>query len=101
MTLTASAVTSFPMPSPGMIASFMSHGLDRERHPHASRYTQRREAALRLPADHFIQQCDDDAGAGAANRVAERDGPAVDVQLVHRNRQVLENGEHLRGERFV
>ena len=111
-TLTASAVTSFPIPSPAMTAILTSATglycrlstadcLDRHRHSHAAADAQRREPRRRPAALHFVQQRDDDARAGAADRMAERDRAAVDVQLLRGDRHVLQHREHLRGERFV
>ncbi len=42
-----------------------------------------------------------DAGAGHAERVAERDRAAVDVELLARDAEVLGRRDHLRGERLV
>ena len=46
-------------------------------------------------------QGDQDARAGAADRVAERNGAAVHVQALRRDGQVLQHGEDLRRERLV
>ena len=42
-----------------------------------------------------------DAGAGHAERVAEGDGAAVDVELVPRDAELVADGHDLRGERLV
>src|SRR4051794_34332918 len=72
-----------------------------DRHSHSPAHTERRQAAPRLPSAHLIKQCDDDAGAGAADGVSQRDGAAVDVQLLAWNRFVTQDGKHLRCECFV
>src|SRR6516225_3573768 len=108
ITFTASAVTSLPIPSPGMTAirSPMSQLLplcpfDRERHTHAAAHAQRREAALRVAAHHLVEQRNDDPRTRAPDWMPERDRAAVDVEFLHRDRQVLQHSEDLRCKRFV
>ena len=74
---------------------------DRHRHPQPAADAQRRQAASSIPFLHLVQQRDEDARAGRTNRMSERDGAAVHVQLLERNGQVAENGQHLGRERLV
>lgn len=62
---------------------------------------QRREAFLSVAFDHFVQQGDQHAAAGAADRVAEGDGAAIDVDLAGVPVEFLANCQGLRGEGFV
>ena len=48
-----------------------------------------------------VDQRGHDAGAGHAERVTEGDGAAVDVELVHRDAEVLGRRDDLGGERLV
>ena len=50
---------------------------------------------------HAVEQRGHDAGAGHAERVAERDRAAVHVQLVPRDSELLGRRDHLGGERLV
>src|ERR1700716_350092 len=49
---------------------------------HAAADAKRREAALRVALLHLVQQSHEDAAARGADRVAERDRPAVHVDLL-------------------
>src|SRR5690242_11068757 len=60
------------------------------------------ETELRLAALHLVQQRREDAHAGRADRMAERNAGAVDVQLVALvPAPAFEHAQDLRGERFV
>jgi hypothetical protein len=48
-----------------------------------------------------VQQRDEDAGAGRADRVAERDGAAIDVDAGWVEPKFGDDGEALRGEGLV
>src|SRR5471032_3548208 len=62
---------------------------------------QRRHALLAAGALERADQGDDDARAGGADRVAQRAGAAVDVDLVVRDVEVAHGGHRHGGERFV
>ena len=66
------------------------------RHPQAPADAERGQAAAGVAAVHLVEQGDEDARARAADRVAERDRAAVDVQPIARDRQIREHREHLR-----
>src|SRR5581483_4891717 len=95
-----------------------SHGLDHHRAAQAAADADRGHAALAFRALEDVQQVQHDARAGSADRMAERDRAAVDVELLgvepaHGAVQpellaavalVLPRGEaaeHLRGEGLV
>ena len=50
---------------------------------------------------HLVEQGDDDTGAGAAHRVADGDGAAVDVDLGHVEFQLTGNRDGLGGKGLV
>src|SRR5512147_3346042 len=72
---------------------------------HAATDAKRRESLLRVASLHFVQQRDQHAAARSADRVTERDGTAVDVDLVLVGRlvqaEVLVHGTGLRRESLV
>ena len=53
--------------------------LHRQRNAHAAANAQRRHAAPRLAAHHLVEECHQDARAGRPDRVAQRDGAAIDI----------------------
>src|SRR5258705_13559536 len=59
------------------------------------------DPAPRPPAPHLVQEMRGDAGAGSRQRMADRDGPAVDVGAVAGQAEILLHREILRGERLV
>ena len=67
----------------------------------AAAEAQRREAVAALPARELVEQRRHDPGPARADRVAERDRPAVDVDLVPVEAELPAIGEGLGGERLV
>src|SRR6185369_11209079 len=59
------------------------------------------KAISRVASAHLVQDAGRQLGAGAAERVAKRDGAPVDVQAFGVDRQLLETRKHLGGKRFV
>ncbi len=55
---------------------------DRQCHAHAAAYAEGGEAALCFSLQHLVKQSDRDAGAGAADWMAESDRASVDIELV-------------------
>src|ERR1035437_1652187 len=68
---------------------------------HASADTHGDHAVFDVPSRHLAQQGSGELRAGAAERMAERDGAAVDVDLGKIKAEHLDDGERLRGERLV
>src|SRR5262249_19032071 len=75
--------------------------LDLERDAEPAADAQRREAARRAPLLHFMEERDQDARAGRADRVAERDRAAVHVQPVTRELELAVAREDLGREGLV
>src|SRR5262245_9889586 len=78
----------------------LSLSLYRERDAHAAADAERGEAFLRIALLHLVQQRDEDAAARGADRMAERDRPAVHVHLRHVPAHLPVHGDGLRGERL-
>src|SRR5262249_13875953 len=74
---------------------------DAHRNAHAAADTQRGQALFRVALLHLVEQRDQHAPARGADRMAERDPPAVDVDLRGVPAEVLVDGAGLRGERLV
>src|SRR5215472_4712859 len=74
---------------------------DAHRDAHAAADAQRGEAFLRVALLHFEEQRHQHAGAGGADRMAERDRAAIDVDLRGVPAEVLVDRTGLRGERLV
>src|SRR6476469_9193185 len=70
-------------------------------HALAATDAHRLEAELAVTRGQPVEQGRRDAGAGGPERVAEGDGPTVDVELVEVHAQLVRRGQHLRGERLV
>ena len=68
---------------------------------HASAYTHCYHAVPRFAARHLAQQRGRELGSGAAQRMAERDGSAVDVDFRRVDSKHLDDGERLSGKGFV
>ena len=69
---------------------------------HAAADAQGGQALLGIgPFGHLMEQGDDDAGAGAADRVADGDGAAVDIDLLHVEAQLAGHGDGLGGKGLV
>src|SRR5712692_9262844 len=68
---------------------------------HAAADAQRGQAFLGVALLHLVEQRNEDARAGRADRMAERDGAAVDVDLAGVPAEVLVDGAGLGGERLV
>src|SRR6266404_9403813 len=54
---------------------------NRDSHAHAATDTKARKAFLRVTPDHFVQQGHEDSAPGSTDRMTQRDGPAVDIDL--------------------
>src|SRR5215510_8147251 len=75
--------------------------LDAERDAHAAADAERGQALVRIALLHLVQQRDEHTGARGADRVAEGDGAAVDVDLAGVPAEVLVDGAGLGGEGLV
>ncbi len=75
--------------------------LDAHRNAHAAADAKRGEALLGVALLHLIDQRGEDARARGADRVADRDRAAVDVDLVGVPAELLADRKRLRGEGFV
>src|ERR1044072_9426155 len=82
-------------------ASIGSIPLDAEGDAHAAADTQGGEALLGVALLHFVEKGGEDAGARGADRVADRDRAAVDVDLVGVPAELLADRERLGGERLI
>src|ERR1700726_1602938 len=76
--------------------SFQAH-----RDAHAAADAQRGEALLGVALLHLVKQRHQHAGARRADRMADGNGAAVDVDLAGVPAEVLVDGASLRGERLV
>src|SRR5439155_9887510 len=75
--------------------------LYRERHSHPAADAERRQPAPGAAALELVKERDDNSRTGSTDRMTQRNRAPVDVQPIARNRHVLQDSEHLRGERFV
>ena len=73
----------------------------REGHAHAATDAQSRDAALGITLKHLVQERDGDACAGASDRMPERDGATIHIELVAIEIQHTIAGQYLSCERFV
>src|SRR5580765_1062384 len=89
---------SVPFLSKRMSASL---ALDREGDTHAAPDTERRQPPLGVALAHLVKQRDQDAAAGGADRVAQRDGAAVHVDLGRVPAHLAIHRDGLRRECFV
>src|SRR5450830_950725 len=92
--------SSRPMPreAPMMSAVGISGQLDADGRRFAAADAQRRHAALAAAVLQRAQQRDDDARAGGADRVAQRAGAAVHIDLAVRDVQLV-HGRHRHGRK--
>ena len=81
--------------------TFGSVALDAHGDAHAAADAQRGEALLGVAALHLVQQRVEHARAGGADRMADGDGAAVDVDLVGVPAEALVDGAGLGGEGLV
>ena len=87
---------------PGPPAVLPLQALEDTCRAHAAADAQGGQALLGIgPFGHLMEQGDDDAGAGAADRVADGDGAAVDVDLLHVEAQLAGHGDGLGGKGLV
>ena len=63
--------------------------------------TECRQASFRVPALHAVEQRDENARAGSADRVTDRDGATMDVDLVEVPAEFLVDGDRLGREGSV
>src|SRR3954465_673665 len=75
--------------------------LNGEGDAHAAAYAQRCKPPLGVALLHFVKQRDQDAAARGADRMAEGDGAAIDVDLARVPTHLAVHSYSLRGERFV
>src|SRR3954453_12988343 len=78
-----------------------SSPLHAHRDAHAAADAERREALLHVALLHLVQERDQDAGAGGADRMADRDRAAVDVHDLGVPAHVLVDRASLRREGLV
>jgi len=62
---------------------------------------ERSDTALRIARFHRRQQRHQHAGAGGADRMAQRTGAAIDVDIVERDAQFAHRDQRHHGERFI
>src|SRR5215467_13196209 len=75
--------------------------LDDERDPLSPADAERGDAESRIAVLHGVKERHQHTSAARADRVAERDGPAVHVDAVLRDAELTQHAERLRGERLV
>src|SRR4249920_3238910 len=75
--------------------------LDAHCNAHATTDAERGETLLGVALLHFVQQGDQDAGTGRADRMADGDGAAVDIDLGGIPAEVLVDSAGLRRKRLV
>src|SRR3970040_1645087 len=85
----------------GISVAPWSGALYRERDALPAPDAQRHDPALQAVAPHGMQQARRQHGAGGANRVAVRDGAALDVHDVFAQAQLAQAGKRDRGEGLV
>src|SRR5205085_6932134 len=78
-----------------------SAAFDAHRNSHAAADAQRREAFLCIALLHFVEQGHEDARAGRADRMPERDRTAIDVDPVGVPAEIAVDGASLRRESLV
>src|SRR3954469_2392986 len=74
---------------------------DAHRNSHAAADAQRRQALFGVTFLHFVEQRDENARAGRADRMTERDRAAIDVDPVGVPAEIPVNRAGLRGEGLV
>src|SRR5215217_5832493 len=72
-----------------------SQALEESRSPHPTAHAHGDETISCAAALHFVEDCRRELCAGAAERVSERNGAAVDVHTLGVDVQLAETGEHL------
>ena len=92
-------LTAATLPAAAVLES--SVPLDAEGDAHAAADAERGEALLGVALLHLVEQGGQDAGAAGADRVADGDGAAVDVDLVGVPAELLADRERLGGEGLV
>ena len=97
-----STLASSAMPSPREATSSAAlDGLEHRRQALADPDAHRRDPVAAAAAAELVQERGGEAGAGAAERVAEGDRAAVDVEALLVDSELADAGEHLRGEGLV
>src|SRR5207247_6342446 len=75
--------------------------LHNHRNPHPAADAQRCDSVPELPRTQGINQCRQDPRAAGANRMTERDGAAIHVDLRRVEAELAHDRERLDGERLV
>ena len=92
---------SWSGPPNGRVGGVQPEAFDDGRVGHAAALAHRLQTVAAAGALELVEQRGHQASAGAAERMAERDRAAVDVDLAHVGVQLLLPREHDRGERLV
>src|SRR5712692_380234 len=75
--------------------------LDGEGHGVSAAEAERGDAALQIAALQFVEQCDKDSCAACADRMAESDGAAIDVNFFGIELELARDGDGGNREGFV
>src|SRR5262245_4033748 len=94
-------ISGFIPPPDGAGCASGLHVLDQDRDALTAADAGRRDAAAQLLPAQLVHQRQDEAGAGGAERVAERDRPAVHVDLPAVELELLLAAQVLRRESLV
>ena len=84
-----------------LVCAASSCAFQQEREAETTADAERRESESCLSLLHFVDQRRRDPHAGAANRMAQRDRAAVDIQAFRIEVQFTITRDHLGGESFV
>src|SRR5277367_5020815 len=91
--------TKFRQGSPfrhGITTHDSVHSLVYPSRPHPSTNTHRNNPVLRLPSRHLAQKRSRQLGSSTAERMAERDGPSVDINFSRVDTEHLQHRQRLR-----
>src|SRR5918996_31339 len=75
--------------------------LDTHGNAHAAADAKRGEALFGVLLLHLVKQRNQHARAGSADRMADGDGAAIDIDLADIPAEILVHGERLRGEGLI
>src|SRR5262245_4745396 len=85
----------------GRVIGLLLHPLDQQGDSLAAADAERRQAETRAAPPHLVKERDRDARSRRADRMAQRDGAAVDVDAGQVELEIFLAREDLGGERFV